>query len=80
VLNTGHNHPQVVAAVQSQLNDFSHTCFQVTPYEVYVSLADRLNKLMPGSDAKKTLFLSTGAEAVENAIKIARAHTARRVS
>jgi 4-aminobutyrate aminotransferase/(S)-3-amino-2-methylpropionate transaminase len=77
VLNTGHNHPQVVAAVQSQLNDFSHTCFQVTPYEVYVSLADRLNKLMPGSDAKKTLFLSTGAEAVENAIKIARAHTAR---
>lgn len=77
MLNTGHNHPQVVAAVQSQLNDFSHTCFQVTPYEVYVSLADRLNKLMPGSDAKKTLFLSTGAEAVENAIKIARAHTAR---
>lgn len=77
VLNTGHNHPKIVAAVQSQLDDFSHTCFQVTPYEVYVKLADRLNKLLPGSEAKKTLFLSTGAEAVENAIKIARAHTGR---
>jgi 4-aminobutyrate aminotransferase/(S)-3-amino-2-methylpropionate transaminase len=77
VLNTGHNHPNIVAAVQSQLDDFSHTCFQVTPYEVYVQLADRLNKLLPGSEPKKTLFLSTGAEAVENAIKIARAHTGR---
>jgi 4-aminobutyrate aminotransferase/(S)-3-amino-2-methylpropionate transaminase len=77
VLNTGHNHPQVVAAVQAQLESFSHTCFQVTPYEVYVTLADRLNKLLPGDDPKKTIFLSTGVEAVENAIKIARAHTGR---
>lgn len=77
VLNTGHNHPKIVAAVRSQLDDFSHTCFQVTPYEVYVKLAERLNKLFPGSEPKKTMFLTTGAEAVENAIKIARAHTGR---
>lgn len=77
VLNTGHNHPRVVAAVREQLEHFTHTCFQVTPYEVYVTLADRLNRMLPGSNPKKTIFLSTGAEAVENAIKIARAHTGR---
>lgn len=77
VLNTGHMHPKVSAAVSAQLENFSHTCFQVTPYEAYVRLADRLNRLMPGSTPKKTIFLTTGAEAVENAIKIARAYTGR---
>ena len=77
VVNTGHNHPRVIAAVQAQLENFSHTCFQVTPYETYVRLADRLNKLAPGNTPKKTIFLTTGAEAVENAVKIARAHTGR---
>ena len=72
VLNTGHNHPKVVAAVREQLEKFSHTCFQVTPYPGYIELAEKLNALMPGPTPKRTLFLSTGAEAVENAIKIAR--------
>lgn len=77
VVNTGHNHPKVKAAVMEQLDHFSHTCFQVTPYETYIRLADRLNKLVPGEAPKKTIFLTTGAEAVENSIKIARAHTGR---
>lgn len=77
VVNTGHNHPKVKAAVREQLDRFSHTCFQVTPYESYVRLADRLNHLVPGETPKKTIFLTTGAEAVENAIKISRAHTGR---
>jgi 4-aminobutyrate aminotransferase/(S)-3-amino-2-methylpropionate transaminase len=77
VLNTGHLHPTVQSAVGRQLEAFSHTCFQVTPYESYVRLADRLNRLAPGPTAKKTIFLTTGAEAVENAVKIARAHTGR---
>ena len=77
VLNTGHNHPKVVAAVREQLEKFSHTCFQVTPYSGYIELAEKLNALVPGPTPKRTLFLSTGAEAVENAIKIARAHTGR---
>jgi len=77
VLNTGHLHPQVQAAIEAQLQRFSHTCFQVTPYESYVELAERLNTLAPGPGPHKTLFLSTGAEAVENAIKIARCHTGR---
>jgi 4-aminobutyrate aminotransferase / (S)-3-amino-2-methylpropionate transaminase / 5-aminovalerate transaminase len=77
VLNTGHMHPKVKAAVQSQLEHFSHSCFQVMPYESYLKLAARLNAMVPGSSPKKTIFLSTGAEAVENAIKIARAHTGR---
>ncbi|MCB2021364.1 MAG: 4-aminobutyrate--2-oxoglutarate transaminase [Burkholderiaceae bacterium] len=77
VLNTGHLHPQVVAAVQQQLLQFSHACFQITPYESYVTLCDRLNRLAPGPTPKKTILFSTGAEAVENAIKIARAHTGR---
>ena len=77
VLNTGHNHPKVVAAVREQLEKFSHTCFQVTPYSGYIELAEKLNALVPGPTPKRTLFLSTGAAAVENAIKIARAHTGR---
>jgi 4-aminobutyrate aminotransferase / (S)-3-amino-2-methylpropionate transaminase / 5-aminovalerate transaminase len=77
VLNTGHLHPAVKAAVAAQLEKFSHTCFQVTQYESYVRLADRLNRLAPGPTPKKTILFSTGAEAVENAVKIARAHTKR---
>jgi 4-aminobutyrate aminotransferase / (S)-3-amino-2-methylpropionate transaminase / 5-aminovalerate transaminase len=77
VLNVGHNHPQVVQAVQTQLELLSHTCFQVAMYEPYVRLAERLNLLAPGSEPKKTLFLTTGVEAVENAVKIARAATGR---
>ncbi len=77
VLNTGHLHAKVAAAVEHQLTRFSHACFQVTPYESYVALAERLNALMPGPGPNKTLFLSSGAEAVENAIKIARYHTSR---
>jgi len=77
VLNTGHCHPAVIEAVKAQLDRYTHTCFQVIAYEPYVELAERLNALAPGRFAKKTLFLSTGAEAVENAVKIARAHTRR---
>ncbi|HJV63367.1 MAG TPA: 4-aminobutyrate--2-oxoglutarate transaminase, partial [Albitalea sp.] len=77
VLNTGHCHPEVIAAVKAQLDLYTHTCFQVIAYEPYVELAERLNALAPGKFAKKTLFLSTGAEAVENAVKIARSHTGR---
>ncbi|MCB1724770.1 MAG: 4-aminobutyrate--2-oxoglutarate transaminase [Gammaproteobacteria bacterium] len=77
VLNTGHRHAKVMAAVRAQMDRFTHTCFQVMPYEPYVELAERLNALAPGAAAKKTLFLTTGAEAVENAVKIARAHTGR---
>jgi 4-aminobutyrate aminotransferase / (S)-3-amino-2-methylpropionate transaminase / 5-aminovalerate transaminase len=77
VLNTGHLHPRVQAAVAAQLAKLSHTCFQVTPYENYVALAERLNEIVPGSGPKKTIFLTTGAEAIENAVKIARHHTKR---
>jgi len=77
VLNTGHLHPTVKAAVAAQLERFSHTCFQVTQYESYVRLADRLNRLAPGPTPKKSILFSTGAEAVENAVKIARAYTKR---
>ena len=77
VLNTGHLHPKVQAAVKAQLELYSHTCFQVTQYESYVRLSDRLNHLAPGPTPKKTMFLTTGAEAVENAVKIARAYTKR---
>lgn len=77
VLNTGHLHPKVKAAVQAQLENFSHTCVQVTPYESYVRLAERLNAIAPVRGPAKTVFLTTGAEAVENAVKIARAHTGR---
>jgi 4-aminobutyrate aminotransferase len=77
VLNTGHRHPKVMAAVAAQAQAFAHTCFHVAPYESYVALAERLNALVPGDFAKKTLFLNSGAEAVENAIKIARYFTKR---
>ncbi|POA98151.1 4-aminobutyrate--2-oxoglutarate transaminase [Chromobacterium sinusclupearum] len=77
VLNTGHLHPKVEAAVAEQLSRFSHTCYQVVPYESYISLAEKLNALTPGSYAKKTALFTTGAEAVENAVKIARAYTGR---
>ncbi|TPP05394.1 4-aminobutyrate--2-oxoglutarate transaminase [Rhizobium glycinendophyticum] len=77
VLNTGHRHPKVVEAVKKQLDRFTHTCHQVVPYENYVALAERLNKMLPGNFEKKTIFATTGAEAVENAIKIARCATGR---
>jgi 4-aminobutyrate aminotransferase/(S)-3-amino-2-methylpropionate transaminase len=77
VMNVGHGHPRVLQAVRAQLERFTHACFQVTPYETYVRLAERLSALAPGSFPKKTIFLTTGAEAVENAVKIARAHTGR---
>ncbi|MDM7324929.1 MAG: 4-aminobutyrate--2-oxoglutarate transaminase [Thermus sp.] len=77
VMNVGHGHPRVLQAVRAQLERFTHVCFQVTPYEAYVRLAEHLAKLAPGDFSKKTLFLTTGAEAVENAVKIARAYTGR---
>jgi 4-aminobutyrate aminotransferase / (S)-3-amino-2-methylpropionate transaminase / 5-aminovalerate transaminase len=77
VLNTGHVHPRVKQAIAQQLEKLTHSCFQVTPYESYIALAERLNALAPGTSPKKTIFLTTGAEAVENAIKIARFHTRR---
>ncbi|MFT5138828.1 MAG: 4-aminobutyrate aminotransferase/(S)-3-amino-2-methylpropionate transaminase [Lysobacterales bacterium] len=76
VVNTGHSHPDIVKAVQSQVENFSHTCVMVTPYSSAVELAERLNEAVPIDNAR-TIFLSTGAEAVENAIKIARAKTGR---
>jgi len=77
VLNTGHRHPKVMAAVAEQLERFTHSCYQVVPYESYVTLAEKINQLTPGTHAKKTAFFSTGAEAVENVVKIARAATRR---
>ena len=77
VVNTGHCHPRVIAAAHAQLDKFTHTCFQVVAYESYVELAEKLNRLAPGVTPKKTFFMNTGAEAVENAIKVARAYTGR---
>ncbi len=77
VMNVGHGHPKVLAAIQAQLQRFTHTCYQVVPYESYIALAEKLNQLTPGTHAKKTALFSTGAEAIENTIKIARAHTKR---
>ena len=77
VLNTGHCHPEIMQAVKDQVDLYTHTCFQVLAYEPYVELAERINALAPGDFAKKTMFLTTGAEAVENAIKIARSYTKR---
>ncbi len=77
VVNTGHQHPKVIAAVEEQLKSFSHVCFQVTPYETYIRLAERINAIAPVGQPAKTLLLSTGAEAVENAVKVARAFTGR---
>ena len=77
VLNTGHRHPKVMAAVEKQLQAFTHTAYQIVPYESYISLAERINALVPIDGPAKTAFFSTGAEAVENAVKIARAYTKR---
>ena len=77
VLNTGHLHPKVVAAVQAQLGKLSHTCFQVLAYEPYVELCEKIAARVPGDFAKKTLLVTSGSEAVENAVKIARAATGR---
>ena len=77
VMNVGHGHPKVVAAVEAQLRRYTHTCYQVVPYENYIALAEKLNAMTPGDHAKKTALFSTGAEAVENAIKIARSYTKR---
>lgn len=77
VLNTGHRHPKVIAAVTEQLTKFTHTAYQVVPYESYVSLAERINARAPIAGEAKTTFFSTGAEAVENAVKIARSYTGR---
>jgi 4-aminobutyrate aminotransferase / (S)-3-amino-2-methylpropionate transaminase / 5-aminovalerate transaminase len=76
-LNIGHRRQPVLAAIRNQLDRFLHTCVQVTPYECYIALAERLNQVTPGKFPKKTLFVSTGAEAIENAVKVARAHTGR---
>ena len=77
VVNTGHCHPKVMAAVEHQMRSFTHTCHQVLPYENYISLAERLNARVQGDFAKKTVFVTSGAEAVENAIKVSRAYTGR---
>ncbi|MCX5538794.1 4-aminobutyrate--2-oxoglutarate transaminase [Paraburkholderia sp. CNPSo 3076] len=77
VCNTGHRHPKIVAAIKAQLDQFTHTAYQIVPYESYVSLAEKVAQRAPGSFAKKAAFFTTGAEAVENAVKIARAHTGR---
>ena len=77
VMNVGHGHPKVLAAIEEQLKRFTHTCYQVVPYESYIALAEKLNQLTPGTHAKKTALFSTGAEAIENAIKIARSYTKR---
>src|SRR6202162_5001048 len=74
-LNVGHRQQAVVDAVKDQLDRFLHTCVQATPYESYVRLAERMNEVTPGKFAKKTIFLNSGAEAVENAVKIARAYS-----
>ncbi len=77
VCNTGHSDPRIIAAVKAQLDKFSHCSFQVTPYESYIELAEKLNAIAPGDSLKKTIFFTSGAEALENAVKIARAHTKR---
>jgi 4-aminobutyrate aminotransferase len=77
VVNTGHCHPKVIAAVEQQLKQFNHTCFPVVGYENYIHLAERLNALAPGATPKKTFFMNSGAEAIENAVKVARAATGR---
>lgn len=77
VLNAGHRHPKVMAAVRRQIELYTHPCFQVAPYEPYIALAEKLNALAPSRGPNKTIFLTTGAEAIENAVKIARAATKR---
>src|SRR2546430_1336074 len=77
-LNVGNSAPALVAAIKDQSEHFLHTCFHVTMHEPYIELAERLNKLTPGNFEKKTFFVNSGAEAVENAVKIARSFTGRR--
>ncbi|MGA7853559.1 MAG: 4-aminobutyrate--2-oxoglutarate transaminase [Candidatus Acidiferrales bacterium] len=77
VMNAGHRAPRVVAAIREQLDAFIHTCFSVAPYEKYIALAEKLNSLVPGAFAKKTILVNSGAEAIENAVKIARAYARR---
>src|SRR5262249_51456926 len=77
VLNTGHRHPDVMKAVDAQLEKFTHTAFHVVGYAPYIELAERMNRIAPGKDPKKTIFFTTGAEALENAVKIARHYTNR---
>ena len=77
VVNAGHRNPRVVEAVRAQLDHFTHVCFPVSMYEPYIELAERLNRLTPGAHAKKTFFVNSGAEAVENAVKAARRFTGR---
>ncbi|HEX6595243.1 MAG TPA: 4-aminobutyrate--2-oxoglutarate transaminase [Bacillota bacterium] len=77
IQNIGHNHPKVVKAVQEQVDQFIHTCFHVAPYESYIQLAERLNAVTPGEFKKKTMFVNSGSEAVENAIKMARKYTGK---
>jgi 4-aminobutyrate aminotransferase/(S)-3-amino-2-methylpropionate transaminase len=77
VVNTGHRHPGVVEAVRTQLDRFAHVCFPVSTYEPYVELAERLNRITPGTHDKRTFMVNSGAEAVENAVKVARAFTGR---
>ena len=76
-MNSGHRAPRVLAALRAQLNRFLHVCFSVTPYEGYVRVAEKLNEITPGKFPKKTLLVNSGAEAVENAVKIARSYTGR---
>jgi 4-aminobutyrate aminotransferase / (S)-3-amino-2-methylpropionate transaminase / 5-aminovalerate transaminase len=77
VVNTGHRHPSIVSAVHAQLDRYAHVCFPVSTYEPYVELAERLNRITPGNQPKRTFFLNSGAEAVENAVKVARHFTGR---
>ena len=77
VLNTGHRHPAVMAAVQAQMARFTHTAFQVAAYESYIELAERLNAMAPIAEPAKTILFTTGSEATENAVKIARVATGR---
>ncbi|MEE4166269.1 MAG: aminotransferase class III-fold pyridoxal phosphate-dependent enzyme, partial [Desulfocapsaceae bacterium] len=77
VMNVGHSHPKVVKAIKDQAEKFTHTCFMVSPYESSVILAEKLCKAVPGTAPKSVMFANSGAEAVENAVKIARYHTGR---
>jgi 4-aminobutyrate aminotransferase len=77
VNNTGHRHPKVISAVQAQVDRFTHTCFHVAPYEGYIRLSERLNAIAPTGAENRTMLVTTGAEAVENAVKLARAYTKR---
>ena len=76
-MNSGHGHPKILEKVKTQLQQYLHVCFTVSPYEPYILLAEELNRITPGNFKKKTLLVNSGAEAVENAIKVARCYTNR---